>query len=180
MKWNLNCGKLKLWWIILCIFIHCLDTVCVFFTVNSEKYAAVFSFSINKFENRFQDFKKKNLLCVCVCICNSIFSWHKYVTCKFSHGMWRVVIRHSTQWKMILSTYQTFISPFLPEKNICHFTVTPYSCHHFLAVHTFVNNYFQIWRTGRIILHQKSLMNTLRTHWEWQPPLLNQTVALVS
>jgi len=38
---------------------------------------------------------------------------------------------------LIMSLYQTFISPLLPEKNILCFTTTPYLCHHFLTVSTF-------------------------------------------
>lgn len=36
------------------------------------------------------------------------------------------------------------------------------------TAHTFVNNYFQGWSTGRVKFHQKSLTNILRTHWEWR------------
>ena len=32
---------------------------------------------------------------------------------------------------LIISLYQTFIRPLLTEKNILHFTVTPYSCQRF-------------------------------------------------
>lgn len=42
---------------------------------------------------------------------------------------------------LIMSLYQAFVRPFLPEKNIPSFTITPSSCHRILAVHTFVNNF---------------------------------------
>jgi len=50
-----------------------------------------------------------------------------------------------------------------PERNILCLTVMSYSCHHFLAVPTFVSNCFQGWNIGRVKIHQKSLMNTWRT-----------------
>ena len=68
------------------------DTLAKHSPVNTEKYAAVLSILMNKFENRFQCFKNKSFFFLY--ICDSIFSWHKYTTCKFSHGMYRVAIRH--------------------------------------------------------------------------------------
>lgn len=41
------------------------------------------------------------------------------------------------------------------------FTVMPYSCHRFLAVHTCVNSCFQGWNTEKVKSGQKSLMNIL-------------------
>lgn len=62
-----------------------------------------------------------------------------------------------------MSPYQTSIRPLLPERNTPHFAVTASSCHRFLAVLTFVNNYSHGWSTGRVKHHQKSLTNT----WEF-------------
>ena len=77
--------------------------------------------------------------------------------------------------------YQTFISVILLENNIPHFTVTPYLSHHFLAVRTFVDNYYEEWSTGREMFHQKSLMNTLLfTSNEQQPLPSNNPDAFVS
>lgn len=52
----------------------------------------------------------------------------------------------------------------------------PNSCHHFLALRTFVNSSFPGWSTGRAKFHQKSLMSTLRPHWEFV--LSNSVVVL--
>ena len=46
--------------------------------VNSKKYAAVLSIVIQAFENKSQDCQKKSS--VFWYVCNSIFSWHKYIT----------------------------------------------------------------------------------------------------
>ena len=67
------------------------DTLARHAPVNSKKYAAVLSVLIKEFENRFQDCKKKSSISVC----NIIFNWYKYITCKFSNGMYRVAIRYS-------------------------------------------------------------------------------------
>jgi len=75
--------------------------------------------------------------------------------------------------------YQTFLRPHSPQRNTSYFAITPYSCYHFLAVGTFVNNYFEGWSTGRVIFHQKSLTNPWRVHWEWQPMPLNQGNSLI-
>lgn len=54
----------------------------------------------------------------------------------------------------------TFISPLLLHKNICHFTVTPHSCHCSLAEHTFENNCFQGWRRRtRLKFQREPLIN---------------------
>jgi len=100
---------------------------------------------------------------------------HKCVTCEFSNGMYRIAIKN-----LVTSLYQTFVRPLLPERSIPPFTIMPYSCHCFVAVHAFVNSCFEGWRTGEVKFHQKSLLNTLRAHWELQPLPSNQTNALVS
>lgn len=51
-------------------------------------------------------------------------------------------------------------------KEIPCFTVMLYSYHLFLAVYMFMNNYCQGWNTGRVLFHQKSLMNTLENSLE--------------
>jgi len=61
-------------------------------TVNREKYAALLSILMKEQVPRLQ--KKSSFLKY---ICNLIFSWHKYITCEFTNGMYRVSIRHSTQ-----------------------------------------------------------------------------------
>ena len=65
---------------------------------------------------------------------------------------------------LMMSLYWTFIGPIFPETNIPCFTITPDSCHHYLAAPTFVSNYFQEWNTLRVKLEPKSLISTLRTH----------------
>lgn len=111
---------------------------------------------IKAFENRFQDCKKNYLFFFFFNICHSNFRWHKYVTYEFSYGMYRVAIRHSIQNSDHVSL--PFISCNLAERYIPHFTVTPHSCHRFLAVHTFLNKYFQGWSTGGVRFHQQFLM----------------------
>ena len=65
-------------------------------------------------------------------ICDSIFS-HKYITCKFSDGMYTVAIKN-----LIMSLHQTSTTPLLPKRNILHFKVMPYLCHRFWQ-------YVQLW-----------------------------------
>ena len=112
-------------------------------------------------------------------VCNSIFCQYKYITWKFSDGIYRDAIIYSTK-KIDMSLYQTLISPLISERNTPQFTIMPYSCHRFLAVRTFVNTYFEGWSTVRVKFCQKSLMNTLKGLWELQPLSSNQTDALVS
>ena len=70
--------------------------------VNSEKIAVMLSILIKKHKNRSQDFQKNHLFSY---PCDSIFSQQKNITCKFSHGMYRVTIKHSTQWKNCLCLF---------------------------------------------------------------------------
>ena len=44
---------------------------------------------------------------------------------------------------LIMSLHQTFTIPILAEKSIFHFSISSYSCHHSLAIHTYLNNSFQ-------------------------------------
>lgn len=46
-----------------------------------------------------------------------IFSWDKCIMCRFSGGMHRAVIIHSTQRKIGSCLYKTFVSPLLPGRN---------------------------------------------------------------
>lgn len=126
--------------------------------VSSRKYTAMLPILLKEFENMLQDCWKKILIFWSAC--NSIFSQHKYMTWESSNGVQRVVIRYSTK----KSDQASFISLILPEKNIPPFTVTLYSCHHFLVVRTFVTNYFQGWCLGIVKFHQKYLTNSLRAH----------------
>jgi len=79
---------------------------------------------IKEFEIRFQDCKKNHTLHVTFQI--GCIELESYIQLKL----------------LITSLYQNFISPLLTEKDILHVTVTPYSCHCFLAVCIF-ENYFQ-------------------------------------
>jgi len=117
------------------------------------KYPAVLSILIKVFENRFQEKNKKNQL---LFICNPLFSWHKYVICELSNGMYRIAIQN-----LITSLCQAF--------TWAPFTVMPHSRCSFLAVQTLVNNmnnHFQGCSTGSINFCQtsdKSHENSLRT-----------------
>lgn len=84
------------------------DTLAEHSPVNLKKYAAMPSVLIQKLENRFQDCKKKKIIFF---ISKSIFSQHKYIPFENSQVMYRVAIKSS-----ILSLYQNFIIPLLPER----------------------------------------------------------------
>lgn len=131
--------------------------------VYREKYAAVLSVLIRGFENRFQGCQKKKKSSIY--ICDSIFSRNKYTTCKFSNEMYRFAIRYSTQ-KCDHVSLQDFHKTSLSREWYAPLCKQPYSCHHFLAVCISVNNYCQelLSSPGRVVFHQKSLMNALRTH----------------
>ena len=66
--------------------------------MNSDKYAALLSILIKEFENKLQDFWRKSSIFLHVC--DSIFCWYKCITYKFSNGLYRVAVRHSTQIKI--------------------------------------------------------------------------------
>ena len=85
------------------------DTLAEHRPVNSKKIAAALSILIKESENRIQDCLKKssNLSH----ICNSIFRWHKYITCDFFNGMYGVSIKN-----LIVSLYQTFTNHLTREK----------------------------------------------------------------
>lgn len=145
---------LKWWQITLCVWIQICETQ----TCKQQKiHSCAFCFDtrISDQVSRLQ--KIQQLLG----FFGSILCWHKYVTCQFSDGMCRPAIK-----SLIMSPYQTSIRPLLPERNTPHFAVTVSSCHRFLAVLTFVNNYSHGWSTGRVKHHQKSLTNPWRAHWE--------------
>ena len=136
---------------------------------------ALFSVYIEELEV-YRLLKKLSILC---CSCHSNFSQHKYMTCKFSYGRYRVAIRHSTQ-KSVCVSLPEFISPILAERNILLFTVTPYSHHCFLAVCAVMNNCFQGGITGKTKSHKKSLINILIARYKLQLLPSNQTDALVT
>lgn len=130
--------------------------------MNSERYAAVFSVLIKESENRCHDLKKNHFFGTFA----TPFSVDKCITCKFSQGTYRVAIRHSTKKKKKgLVSLLVLHKPSLTKEIPC-FTVMLYSYHLFLAVYMFMNNYCQGWNTGRVLFHQKSLMNTLENSLE--------------
>jgi len=47
-----------------------------------------------------------------------------------------------------MSLYQTSVSPLLPQRYTPSLYSLPYSCHHFLVVHTFVDNTEVIYLTS--------------------------------
>lgn len=95
--------------------------------------------------------KKSSLFSFFWYICDSILSQHKHITCKFSNGLYRVVIIYSTKKSNYVSLLD-FNNSYLNKENIPRFTIIP------------VNKDFQGCSTGRVNFHQKSLTNTLRTH----------------
>lgn len=144
------------------------DTLAKRSTVKSEKYAAVLFILIKKFENRFQYLKKKEKRSFFLYICNSIFRQQKSIICKLHTECIELQPAFNSKKNSVMSLCQTFISPLSREKYpSLHGHI--YSCHQFLTIYTFVNNYCHGWSTGKEIFHQKSQMNTLRTHEEWQP-----------
>ena len=54
--------------------------------VNSKKYAVIISVLIKEFDSRFQNCQNNYQFFWFTC--NSIFSWHQYITLKFSNGMY--------------------------------------------------------------------------------------------
>jgi len=128
-----------------------------------EKYAAVPSFLIQEFEKRLQDCKETHQFMFVAPFSVVINTWPAHFQMDCTELQSDIQLKYLTMY-----LYRTFIIPVLPEKNILRLTVTPYSHHHFWAEGTFMNS-CQGWSTGRVKLHQKSLTNTLRAHWELQP-----------
>ena len=143
----------------------CFDTLTKYSPMNSEKYTLL-SILIKEFENRFQDCRKNSqfsgIFVTSFSADINTLPANFYIECidlqSFNSNIWLCFF---VFYKIFFM--KTFIRSLLPEKNIPRFTITPYLCHLFLAVCTFVNNYFQSWNTGIVKFHQKSLMNTLRT-----------------
>lgn len=133
------------------------DTLARHSALSSEEYTAMLSRLIKKFENRFQDYKK-NQFTFPTLFAFDINTWPENFEIDCIEFQSDVQLSN-----LIMSLYQTFKIPILPEKKTLHFTVKPYSCHHFLAVCIFENS-CQGGSTGRVKLNQKSLMHTLRTH----------------
>ena len=137
------------------------DTLAKHIHVKRKSCTTLFSILIRNLKVGFNNTKKSSFFIYIFKI--QFFRQHKYNTCKFSNGMYRVVVRYSTQIKkLIMFLYQTFVRLVLPEKIIPHFTIMSYLCHYYLAVRTFVDNSFQGWSMARVKFHQKSLINTFR------------------
>jgi len=131
------------------------DTLAKNSSVNSKKICShSFPFDTEIWEEVSRWGKKKRINFLF--ICNSVFSRHK-VTQETSNGICKV-----TNKNLIMSLYKTFISPILPNRNMPHIIITAYSCHQSLKLHTFVNSYFQGWRTGRVKFQQRSLLSSLK------------------
>ena len=113
------------------------DTLAKHSPVNRKKICSFNLCFDNELENMFQDCQKSHKFF-------GIFATPFSVninTLPANFQMECIELQSDTQLKnLILSFYQTFIISVLAEKSILQFTVTPYSCHHFLAVCTFVNN----------------------------------------
>ena len=82
-----------------------------------------------------------------ICVDMNTYLW-------FLKWICRVAIRHSSE-RTFWSCLFTFVRPLSPEKNN-HLTITPYSCHYFLAVCIFGNNCFQGRSKERVKFHQRS------------------------
>lgn len=118
------------------------DTLAKHSPVNSKKCTAILSFLIKKKKMRI-GFK----------IVENIISYLDIHVTQFSVEISALPVNFQVQCievqpdiqlkekNLIMSLYQAFVRPFLPEKNIPSFTITPSSCHRILAVHTFVNNF---------------------------------------
>ena len=136
---------------------------------NNEKYASVLSVWIQEFENRFQD---------CWYIVSSIFLAN-INTLPVRVQTECTELQSDMQLKiLIMCLYQSSVIPLLPERNTPCFTLL-------ILVTTFWQ-YAHLWTTvfrdevKRVKLHQKSLMSTLRTHWELQALPLNKADVLIS
>ena len=111
-------------------FMH-FDTLAKHSPVNSKKYAAILW--QRNLRTGFKTAQKDLQFFWCF----SIFSQHKYI-----FQMECIKLQSDIQqiFNLTMSLYQTFTSPLLPERNIPHCTVTPYSCHHFWQ-------YIRVWKT---------------------------------
>ena len=58
-----------------------------------------------------------HLLCY---ICNSIFSQHKYMTCKFSNELYSTAIKYSSKKNAIVSLYSAFIIHHIEKYPLLH------------------------------------------------------------
>ena len=119
-----------------------LDTLAKHSPVSSEKYSALLCVLIKGLENRLQDCQKIHLF----------FGGGVYLQVHFqlTYINFLQFFKRSVQScnsKIWLCLFTSFT---LQDKNIPHFTITPYSCYCVLAVHAFVNNCFQGWSTGRV------------------------------
>jgi len=87
-------------------------------------------------------------------ICKTIFSWCKYMTCKFSNGIYRVAVRYSTQKSDCGSLIDFHNLCLRREKYPSLHNHTIFVSSFFVSIHI-LNNY-QWWSTGRVSYHQKA------------------------
>ena len=90
-----------------------------------------------------QQQQKKSMFCF---LYGSIFNWHKYITCKFSSGIYRVATK---SW--IISLPDFYKPHFTREKY-----PPPYVCHCFWQYICLWTAVFQGWSTGRVKFHLNS------------------------
>jgi len=136
------------------------DTLAKHSALKSEEYTAMLSVLIKDFENRFHDCQKNHqfMFVTLFSVDINTLPTNSQTEC--------IQLQSDLQLKnLVMSLYQIFITLLLPERDkyLSLHTVTPHSCHQFLAVRTFVNN-CQGRSIGRIKFPQKSLMNPLRPH----------------
>ena len=119
--------------------------------------AAMLSVLIQEFENRFQD--RCFFFNFFLYICNSFFIQHKYI-----FQIECIELSSDIQLRnLIVSFYQNFIREKYP---LLHSRTLFMSL--LLAVHTFVSNCCQGWRTGRVKLHKNSWrIATTATEPDW-------------
>ena len=104
--------------------------------VSKENYAATLSMAIKELENGFQDCQK-----------NHPFSGLSEA--QFAVNINTLLVKFQIEYSMTCNQKSDhvflpdFHKPLFPEKIIFHFTVKSCSCHLYLAVCTFVNNYYQ-------------------------------------
>ena len=126
--------------------------------VNSGRYPTVLPVLEKEFENRFQECWKKNhffflirVVTPCPVNINTLLTNFQMECVKLQSD-----IRLNN---LIVSLYQTFISPILPETPP-RFTIMPYPWHCCLTLYGYVLSCFWGWSTGGVKLDQKSLMST--------------------
>ena len=96
LKWGHREGSavqcwLKQWQIIICILTHWLNAM--LWTVKNAQLCFMFWWRSSKI-----CFKIAKNIHIYIYVCDTVCSWYKYITCKFSNGMYRVAIEYSTQY----------------------------------------------------------------------------------